>query len=176
MAALRKFITYRNLDRPYTRKSKFKKKNYVRAVPPHKIVKFNMGNIKKNEWKYKISLKSKETVQIRHNAIEATRLVINRRLSKLGIQNYLFKINLYPHQILRENKMLTGAGSDRMQTGMKHSFGKPIGTAAIVKKGRALMTTYTDTNIKIIEAAMKKAAPRLPCKIQIETEELESKA
>ncbi len=173
MASLRKFAAYRNIKRPYTRRSKFKKKNYVKSTPPHRIVRFDMGNTQKEGWKYKITLRPKRATQIRHNAIEATRLVINRRLQKLGTQNYHFKINVFPHQVLRENKLLTGAGSDRMQTGMKHAFGKAIGTAAVLKKGKPLMTTYTDSNVKTVEAAMKKAAPRLPCQITVETEKLE---
>ena len=34
--------------------------------------------------------------------------------------------------------MLTGAGADRMQTGMARSFGKTIGRAAFVKPGQIL--------------------------------------
>ncbi|MBI4170413.1 MAG: 50S ribosomal protein L16, partial [Candidatus Aenigmarchaeota archaeon] len=31
--------------------------------------------------------------------------------------------------MLRENALATGAGADRFQSGMRQSFGKPVGTA-----------------------------------------------
>ena len=48
MARLRKFAAYQNLERPYTRISKFKNQNYVRGGFPHmKIIKFDMGTPQK---------------------------------------------------------------------------------------------------------------------------------
>ena len=172
MASLRKFVAYRTLDRPYTRKSKFKKKGYIKAVPNHKIVRFDLGNKTKQDWQYAIKLVSKDTVNVRHNALEATRQLLNRHLqAKLGPANYYLKVNLYPHQALRENKLLTGAGADRMQTGMKHAFGKVIGCAAVVKRGRAMFTVHVDANGKDkVEKILRRAAPRLPCHIGIVVE------
>ena len=172
MASLRKFSAYRMLGRAYTRKSKFKKKGYIKAVPNHKIVRFDLGNKQKKDWKYTVKLVSKDTVQVRHNALEATRQLLNRHLqAKLGLANYYLKVNLYPHQALRENKLLTGAGADRMQTGMKHAFGKVISCAAIVKRGRAMFTVKVDEAGKdMAEKILRRAAPRLPCHIGIVVE------
>ena len=47
MARVRKFVAYRSVERPYTRKSKYRKKNFVRAAPVSKVVRYNMGNINK---------------------------------------------------------------------------------------------------------------------------------
>ena len=67
-------------------------------------------------------------------------------------------MNLYPHQVLRENKMLTGAGADRMQSGMKHAFGKAMGLAARAKKGAAIIVVKTEEkNIPIVKEYMKKS-------------------
>lgn len=169
MATLRKFVSFRSLDRPYTRKSKFKKKNYIKSIPHHKIAKFDVGNKTRGHWQYKVKLISKDTLQIRHNAFESARQLINRHLQeKLGATNYYLKVNLYPHQALRENRMLTGAGADRMQTGMAHSFGKVVGSAARVKRGSALFTAHVDEGGKAIaEQIMKKANSRLPCHISV---------
>lgn len=175
MATLRKFVAYRNWDRPYTRKSKFKTKAFIKAVPAHKIAKFIFGNGAKTDWKYKISVKTKDKIQIRHNALESSRQVINRDLQKvLGLQNYFFRINVYPHQVLRENKLGAGAGADRLSTGMKHSFGKAISVAARLKAGDTIFTTFvaSDAASKLAHQSLKKAAARLPCKILIEKEEI----
>ncbi|MBI1968814.1 hypothetical protein HYS49_02790, partial [Candidatus Woesearchaeota archaeon] len=45
MVRLRKFAAYQNLERPYTRISKYTKKNYVRGGFPHmKITRYDMGS------------------------------------------------------------------------------------------------------------------------------------
>ena len=165
MAELRKGKCYSVIKRAYTRKSKFKTKGFVKAIPPSKIVKFDMGDTKK-EFPCKVNLISKDSVQIRSNALESARQVINRRLTKhLGPFGFGMKVNAYPHHVLRENKMLTGAGSDRMQTGMAHSFGKAIGTAAQVKKGKTIISVFVEEKDKNIALeCLMLAAPRLPCR------------
>ena len=162
MAGLRKGKCYRRLERPYTRKSKYKKKGYIRAFPPHKISRFEMGD-KSKQYDFKIKLVSKGTLQLRHNSLESARIVVNRVLeSKLG-SSYYFKINIYPHHGLRENKMLGGAHADRLQTGMAHSFGKVIGSAAQVKAGKEIFTAWIlKEGMEVAKAALKSATPRLP--------------
>ena len=76
MAGLRKGRCYREIERAYTRKSKFRSKGFVKAIPPNKIIKYNMGNAKK-EFPAKITLVSKESVQIRNNSMESARQVVN---------------------------------------------------------------------------------------------------
>ncbi len=138
MAKLRKFVAYRRLERPYTRVSKYREKSFVRARPHSKVVRYTQGNQHK-EFKYTLYLVSKEALQIRHNAIESARQTANKVLDKkIGKLNYFFKYRIYPHHILRENPLASGAGADRMSTGMKKAFGKPIGVAAQVKKSKSL--------------------------------------
>ena len=124
MAKLRKFVAYRNIKKqPYTRVSKFRKKSFVKVRPNLKIVKFNMGNLTK-EFPVKLYLKSKENIQIRHNALESARQTSNRVMEKgIGRNSYFLRIRTYPHHILRENPIAKGAGADRMSTGMSHSYG-----------------------------------------------------
>ena len=162
MAGLRKGISYRFLERPYTRKSKFKHKSYVKAVPNSKVVRYDMGNVQK-QYAYRVDLIAKDALQIRHNAIESARQVINRHLNlKLG-NNYYLKVRMYPHHVLRENKMLTGAGADRMQTGMQLAFGRPVGIAAQIKRGKEIFSVKVDKeHIDAAKYALKKAMPRLP--------------
>ncbi|MBS3133600.1 50S ribosomal protein L16 [Candidatus Woesearchaeota archaeon] len=173
MAGLRKGICYRFLERPYVRRSKVRSKGYIKTVPPNKIVRYYMGNSKK-EFSYEINLISKEDAQIRHNAIESARLVINRKLHlNTGSKNYFLKIRLYPHHIIRENKMIGGAHADRLQSGMAHSFGKPVGLAGQVRKGKIIFSAYVDKeNMQKARDALWSAVSRIPVKCIIEVNQI----
>lgn len=170
MAKKRKFAAYRQLERPYTRYSKFRKKSFIRAKPTNKIIRFDMGNKNKN-FEYSVKLISNENIQIRDIAIESARLAANRKLEKtLGKQGFHIRIRAYPHHILRENPLAAGAGADRMSTGMKMSFGKAIGVAAQLKKGQILMEANVDkANLKLAITALDNARKKLPCNYRIQT-------
>jgi large subunit ribosomal protein L10e len=173
--AIRKGSAYtKRKARPYTRKSKVKKKSYIKTVPNSRIVKFKMGEITDyDNGKYPISIeiRSKEKVQVRDNAIEAVRQYLNRFLQeKVGKEFYL-EVKIFPHHILRENKMLTGAGADRMQTGMSRAFGKTMGRAAFVKPGQTLFIVGVKTPAHEIEARklIRATKARLPCAVSTKT-------
>lgn len=163
MATLRKGKCYRHLTRPYTRKSKFQKKNYIRAIPTKKVVRFDMGDATK-DFTWEVTLIAKSPHNIRHNAMESARRVIHRELQEtVGVADYHLKLRTYPHHALRENKMLSGAHADRLQTGMAHSFGKVVGIAARIKAGQKIITTKVNkSNVDFAKAAIEKAKPRLP--------------
>ncbi|MDD5254206.1 MAG: 50S ribosomal protein L16 [Candidatus Nanoarchaeia archaeon] len=165
---LRKGKCYSRLTRPYTRKSKYKKKAFIKGFAANKIVKYDLGVLNK-DFEAEFSLLSKQEMQIRHNALESARIVIVRRLNNnIGPKNYHFKLRVYPHQILREKKILSGAGADRLSSGMSQAFGKPTGTAARVKKKQKIFTVYTDKKYeKAAKEALKAAIPRLPCQAEI---------
>jgi ribosomal protein L16/L10AE len=111
MPKLRKFAAYRRIERPYTRISKFRGRNYVRGNPHLLISQFDMGNRKK-KFAYTLKLISKASLQIRQNAMESARMVCNRDLeSKIGKENYRFIIKMYPFHVLRENPLAAGAGA-----------------------------------------------------------------
>lgn len=166
---------WRRLERPFTRKSKFREKSYIRAVPNNKVVKFVMGNQKK-EYKYKLTLCSKVDIQLRHNSIEAARKTTNRHLETLAPLNYVFKIRVYPHHVLRNNPLAAGAGADRMSTGMKHSFGKSVGIAARIKKGQAVFEVDVNKEkLTIAKQALTKARMKFPCDFSIKVEEVDAK-
>jgi large subunit ribosomal protein L10e len=172
--ALRKAGAYsKKHARPYTRKSKVKGKSYIKTVPSSKIVKFKMGDIKGFEQgKYKKILKiiSKEKIQIRDNSIESARQYLNRFLTdKIGKEFY-FEVKVYPHHVLRENKMLTGAGADRMQTGMSQAFGKTIGRAAFVKENQVLFIigVKNQKHEVIARKLIQSVKSRIPCKVSIQ--------
>lgn len=153
------------VGQPYTR-SKF-----IHGSPSSKIVKFTMGNTK-GKYKYKVSLLSQNAVQIRHNALEAARIVANKILSdKLGDDEYMLQIRIYPHFVLRENKMIATAGADRLQEGMRRAFGKPIGRAARTKENQPILDACVkEEGLNVAKEALKSSALKLPtpCRITVE--------
>jgi len=162
---------------PYTRISKKKQRAYVKVVPPSKIVKFGMGNLKaykEGKLNKVLYLVSDEKVQIRQNALEAVRQFVNKKFDTLMKDQYFFKVIPYPHHIQRENKMLTGAGADRMQTGMQLSFGRPIAKAAILNKGDKIFSVYVsnDKDISLARKTLKQINAKLPCKTRLIYEEI----
>lgn len=172
MARLRKFVAYRHLKRAYTRFSKYKKLSYVRSRPACKVVRFDAGDVAK-EFPFTLDLISKSALQIRDNSIESARQTANRLLEKtLGKGGYRFMTRIYPHHILRENPLASGAGADRLSTGMAHSYGKAIGVAAQIKAGQALFTIHTiKENITVARQALKRASYKVPCSCSIITVE-----
>ncbi|MEM4282536.1 MAG: 50S ribosomal protein L16 [Candidatus Woesearchaeota archaeon] len=170
MARLRKFVAYRHLETPYTRFSKYKNKNYVRARPVCKVVRFYAGEVEK-PFEYELQLVSKDDLQIRDNAIESARQCSTRVLEKaLGKTGYFLQCRIYPHHVLRENPLATGAGADRMSTGMARPFGKSIGIAAQIKKGKILFIARVNKqHLGLARTALKRAAGKLPCSTSILT-------
>jgi len=172
MVALRKGHCYTPVQRAYTRKSKYKKHAFIRSVPQNKIVKYHMGDTKK-EFDYEINLVSKKALQVRHNAIESSRQVVVRKLEKNLGSNFYFNVRLFPHHVLRENKMITGAGADRMQTGMQLAFGKAVGLAAQVRTNQHIYTIRVNKDgVLKAKEALKMANARLPGTYNIQVVEL----
>ncbi|MBI4018614.1 MAG: 50S ribosomal protein L16 [Candidatus Aenigmarchaeota archaeon] len=161
---LRPGRSYRNLQRPYTRQSiRVPKKGYVKGVPKPKITEFQLGT--KGDYDLKLFLVAERSVQIRHNALESARIMAVQTLEKkLGKgASYFLRIRVYPHQVLRENAMATGAGADRFQSGMRANFGKPIGTAARVMSGQKIMEIHVNAaGTNVAKSALKKAGYKLP--------------
>ncbi len=172
MARLRKFVAYRRLERPYTRVSKYRSKSFVKARPSVKISRFNNGNVKA-DFKYNVYVTVDDSIQIRQEALESARQTINRYIErKCGNKMYHLKLLKYPHQVLRENPLASGAGADRLSSGMKHAFGKIIGIAVRVKKGDPLfLIRVNKENLTSAMEAAKKGGYKLPCKVRIKVTE-----
>ncbi len=121
--ALRPGRAVRRLKRPWTRISIRKPKmSYVVGVPHPRIHIFEMGNRNK-QFDTAMYLTINNRIQLRENALESARVVANKYLEKvIGIDNYFFKLLVYPHQVLREHTLATGAGADRFSMGMRKAF------------------------------------------------------
>jgi len=111
-----------------------------------------------------------ERAQIRHSALEAARVATNRILIDKAINDYYMLVHPYPHIILRENKMIFGAHADRLQQGMRRSFGAAIGTAAKVEVDQTIITVRVKSGQEAVaKESLKRGSAKLPipCKIVI---------
>ncbi len=174
MAKLRKWCAYRTIERPYTRWSKARKKAFVKSRPGKKVIKFDMGDLKGGFGQFDLCLKlvSKDLANVRANAIESARIAALKRLeTNLGRNGFYFRIKAVPHHVIRENPLAAGAGADRLSTGMKHSFGKTIGTAAKIEKGQTVFEVYLPkTQENQGRNILKVASNKLPLRVTIVAE------
>src|SRR3989304_4203419 len=148
----------------------YTRKKFAKGFPPPKINKFTMGDTKAN-FEIEAKLVALKRAQIRHMALEAARVATNRVLMDKLINDYFMQVHPYPHIILRENKMLFGAHADRLQQGMRRSFGKAIGTAARVEPGQTLITVRVKASaLELARKALKLGSAKLPipCRVVVE--------
>ncbi len=149
---------------PYTRRE------YIPGHPPPKITKFTIGD-PKGEFGCRAFLIAEREAQLRHNALEAARVAANRVLQdKLG-NSYHLKVLPYPHVVLRENKMIFGAHADRLQDGMRRAFGKPVGTAARVRRNQPIiMVRVNEDGVEAAKEALRLGEVKLPipCRVVVE--------
>jgi len=148
-------------------------KKFAPGAPNPKVARFTTGK-SSPDYDYVVRLISEGRVQIRHNALEAARVAANKKLALIGEENYHLLVKTYPHIILRENKMIATAGADRLQEGMRKAFGKPIGLAARVEIGNAVLElSVKSENLEKAKEAMKAASAKLPMKTHPEIIQLE---
>ena len=152
---------------PYTRGE------YIHGSPSLKISRFIMGD-SKTTYEHKVSLLAGYAVQIRHNALEAARVAANKVLAdRMGETGYLLNLCVYPHVVLRENRMIATAGADRLQEGMRRAFGKPSGRAARLRADQAILSVYVNKDaVEHAKKALAIGAGKLPSQCRIIVEKL----
>ncbi|MBI4015626.1 MAG: 50S ribosomal protein L16 [Candidatus Aenigmarchaeota archaeon] len=151
--------------KPFTRISISKpRRSYVKGVPVSKIHQFEMGDIK-NHSRFPLvySIVINEERQLRSNCLEAARQSATKYLTaSLGETGFFLKIRPFPHHVLRNNPMATGAGADRFSQGMRMSWGKPIGQAARVYPEQRIMTARVPAGKDdIVKEALRRATHKL---------------
>jgi len=153
----------------WTRYSKRKpRKSYVKSLPHNAVQITSMGN-QKGYYTKRIDLVSQRPIQIRDNALEASRQAVNKYLeAKIPNQYYLF-LRVQPHHVIREIKMVFGAGADRIQKGMKHAWGKPSDRAARAYKGTIVYTARVqEKDLAAVKEAYRRARIKLPGSFKVE--------
>lgn len=146
---------------PYVRRE------YIAGKPQIKIARFASGQASPN-YDFKVELLATEKIQIRHNALEAARLAANKRMATAGEMSFFSILRVYPHVILRENKMIATAGADRLQEGMRRAFGKATGLAARVTPGQVLFEAFvTAGNLNLAKEGFKVASSKVGCPTEV---------
>merc|ERR1711972_827107 len=127
----------------YIKNKPYIKSRFCRGVPDGKLKIYDVGKKRANvdEFPLAVHLVCDEKENLSSEALEAARIVVNKYMTvNCGKDSFHMRIRVHPFHVLRINKMLSCAGADRLQTGMRGAFGKPTGVAARVDVGQILMT------------------------------------
>jgi len=130
----------------YCKNKPYPKSRFCRGVPDSKIRIFDLGRKRANvdEFPLCVHLISDEYQQLSSESLEAARICANKYISKVcGKDSFHLRVRVHPFHVIRINKMLSCAGADRLQTGMRGAFGKPYGTVARVNIGQILFSCRT---------------------------------
>merc|ERR1712154_256289 len=97
-------------------------------------------------------------------ALEAARITVNKCMMKFTSKDgFHARVRPHPYHVLRINKMLSCAGADRLQTGMRHAFGKPQGLVARVKIGQPLISVRArEKSLPHVIEALRRSKYKFP--------------
>ncbi|CAH1447053.1 unnamed protein product [Lactuca virosa] len=144
----------------------YPKSRYCRGVPDPKIRIYDVGMKKKgvDEFPFCVHLVSWEKENVSSEALEAARIACNKYMTKFaGKDAFHLRVRVHPFHVLRINKMLSCAGADRLQTGMRGAFGKPQGVCARVSIGQVLLSVRCkDGNSQHAQEALRRAKFKFP--------------
>lgn len=150
----------------YCKNKPYPKSRFNRGVPDPKVKIFDLGRKRAgvDEFPLCIHLVSNEYEQLSSEALEAARICANKYLVKLaGKDGFHLRIRAHPFHVIRINKMLSCAGADRLQTGMRGAWGKPNGSVARVNIGQILLSVRTrDSNRAIALEALRRCQYKFP--------------
>ncbi len=173
MAQKRPWHCYRKWNRRafQHKRSANHRREYARGGAQSKIVRFWGGDksVPWEDWELVIGLKVNEQVQISSIALETIRITVNGYLQKtIGRTAFRFRIRPKPFQKYRENRMLAFAGADRVQSGMRNSFGRSTGVCARVKAGQIIAEVGTSVKyLDIIRDRFRVASMKTPSPCQV---------
>uniref|UniRef100_A0A914RZV4 Ribosomal protein L10e/L16 domain-containing protein n=1 Tax=Parascaris equorum TaxID=6256 RepID=A0A914RZV4_PAREQ len=111
----------------YIKNKPYPKSRFCRGVPDPKIRIFDLGKKKADvdEFPLCVHMMSNEREHLSSEALE---------------DGFHMRVRKHPYHVVRINKMLSCAGADRLQTGMRGAFGKPQGLVARVDIGDLLIS------------------------------------
>eukprot|EP00735_Rhodelphis_limneticus_P009184 TRINITY_DN2595_c0_g1::TRINITY_DN2595_c0_g1_i1::g.19235::m.19235 TRINITY_DN2595_c0_g1::TRINITY_DN2595_c0_g1_i1::g.19235 ORF type:complete len:211 (+),score=55.24,sp/Q54J69/RL10_DICDI/73.21/9e-113,Ribosomal_L16/PF00252.13/1.2e-33 TRINITY_DN2595_c0_g1_i1:38-670(+) len=150
----------------YCKNKPYIKSRFCRGVPDAKIRIYDLGRKKApvDDFPLCIHLVSDEKEQLSSEALEAARICANKYLTKMaGKDAFHMRVRVHPFHVLRINKMLSCAGADRLQTGMRGAFGKPTGLVARVNIGQIIFSIRSkDGNKAHVIEALRRCKYKFP--------------
>lgn len=142
------------------------KSRYCRGVPDAKIRIFDCGAKRTpvDAFPFVAHLVSGEKEQLSACALEAARVACNKYLVKTtGKEGYHIRCRAHPFHVIRQNKMLSCAGADRLSSGMRGSYGKPSEMAARIAIGQIIFSVRAkDANAPHVIEALRRAKFKFP--------------
>merc|ERR1712153_133019 len=150
----------------YQKNKPYPKSRFNRGVPDPKLRFYDNGK-KKASWDVYpccVHLVSKEKEQITSEALEAARIAAKKQMDvRAGKESYHFRVRVHPWHVVRINKMLSCAGADRLQTGMRHAYGKALCKAARVNIGTILVSMrVASKNVSYACEALRRSKCKFP--------------
>lgn len=127
----------------YQKNKPYPKSRFNRGVPDPKLRIYDVGKkrAKYDQFPACVHLVCYEKEQITSEALEAARIACNKYMqTKVGRDSFHMRIRVHPWHVIRINKMLSCAGADRLQQGMRGAFGKALCKAARVAIGQVLLS------------------------------------
>jgi len=117
-----------------------------------------------DDFAFTAHLVSDEYEQVSSEALEAARISCNKYIVKTsGKDSFHLRVRVHPYHVVRINKMLSCAGADRLQTGMRGAWGKPYGKVARVNIGQILLSVRCkDANKAVVLEALRRARYKFP--------------
>ncbi|KAJ8934682.1 hypothetical protein NQ318_015151 [Aromia moschata] len=150
----------------YCKNKPYPKSRFCRGVPDPKIRIFDLGKEEGHSRGFStmcpLGVRRIRTAEFRGTG--SGRICCNKYLVKnCGKDQFHIRMRLHPFHVIRINKMLSCAGADRLQTGMRGAFGKPQGTVARVRIGQPIMSVRSSDRFKaaVIEA-LRRAKFKFP--------------
>merc|ERR1711974_236011 len=137
-----------------------------RGVPDPKIRIFDLGRKKAgvDEFPLSVHLVSDELEQLSSEALEAARICCNKYLVKnCGKEGFHIRVRVHPFHVMGINKMLSCAGADRLQTGMRGAYGKPNGLVSRINIGDPILSIRTkEANFEHAYEAFRRSKMKFP--------------
>lgn len=150
----------------YCKNKPYPKSRFCRGVPDPKIRIYDLGRKRAHvdDFPACVHLVSDEKEQLSSEALEAARICANKYMVKFcGKDSFHIRVRKHPFHVLRINKMLSCAGADRLQTGMRGAYGKPQGLVARVNIGETLISIRCkDPHLASAVEALRRAKMKFP--------------
>ena len=150
----------------YCKNKPYPKSRYCRGVPDAKIRIYDLGKKKEpvTTFPFVAHLISMEKEQISSESLEAARIACNKYMTtNAGRDSFHLRVRVHPWHVIRINKMLSCAGADRLQTGMRGAFGKPQGTVCRVKINQILISVRArEDKADCVLEALRRAKYKFP--------------
>jgi large subunit ribosomal protein L10e len=150
----------------YQKNKPYPKSRFNRGVPDPKLRIYDVGKKKAPHDQFAgcVHLVCYEKEQITSEALEAARIACNKYMqTTVGREGFHMRMRVHPWHVVRINKMLSCAGADRLQQGMRGAFGKALCKSARVNIGQILMSVRCNNdNIPHAKEALRRSKFKFP--------------